>query len=211
MACGDILAAMLSITPSNLTLEIAAAAAVFVADHGLDYGSAKRKAVQQHFGNGKVPRDAMPDNEQIDDALLEHLSLFDDEHDARVQRMRLVAAALMQKLANFSPMLTGSVWKGIVAEHVPIHLQLFTDSQKEVLFSLLDLKIEPDAAEITHYKTGKMIEGLTFEWRGEPIMIGLYPFDDLRGALKETFRSGHLTDRKVRASLADLEALMSKS
>jgi hypothetical protein len=196
---------------TTLSDEIAAEAARLIADHGLDYGTAKKKAAEVVAGVSKLPRDAMPDNHQIDDALLEHLNLFDEEHPARVQRMREVAFAMMRHLSHFEPMLTGSVWKGIVAEHVPIHIQVFADNSKEVQFVLLNLDIEYDSIESKHFRTGNAVEALTFHWKNEPIMISMYGFDDLRGAVKEKISGGTLAGKSVRANLKSVEQLLEES
>jgi hypothetical protein len=196
---------------TTLSDEIAAEAARLVADHGLDYGNAKKKAAETIAGVSKLPRDAMPDNHQIDDALLEHLNLFDDDHAARVQRMREVGFAMMRHLSAFDPMLTGSVWKGIVAEHVPIHIQVFTDNGKEVQFVLLNLQIDYDSIEMKHFRTGGIVEALTFHWKNEPIMVSLYAFDDLRGAVKEKFAGGTLLGKPARGTLKNVEQLLEES
>jgi hypothetical protein len=195
---------------TTISDEIAAEAARLVADHGLDYGSAKKKAAESISGVSKLPRDAMPDNHQIDDALLEHLTLFDADHANRVHRMRTVAIAIMQRLSDFDPMLTGSVWKGIVAEHVPIHIQVFSDNGKEVQFVLLNLHIDYDSIETKHFRTGATIEALTFHWKNEPIMISLYAFDDLRGAIKEKIAGGNLAGRPVRGNLQAATQLLGR-
>ena len=57
--------------------EMAAVAAALVADSGLDYGAAKRRAAR-HLGMADAsPKGSMPDNDEIDAALREHLDLFD--------------------------------------------------------------------------------------------------------------------------------------
>jgi hypothetical protein len=196
---------------SSLTLEIAAEAARLVADHGLDYGAAKKKACANALataGISSAPRDAMPTNTQIDDALFEHFELFDEHHQGRVARMRSTALAMMQILSEFSPMLTGSVWKGIVAEHVPIHIQVFSDNHKELLFALLNEHIDYDATEMPHFRTAEPVQALTFHWRNEPIMIVLYLSDDLRGAVKEKFQGGRLNGIAKRGDIAALAALI---
>ena len=175
-----------------LRQEIAAVAARLIAEGGLDYLSAKRKAARQVLDDGRgstqqVPRGAMPDNAEIDLALREHLALFDDEHPARVARMRAAALSLMRRLEAFDPYLTGAVWKGIVAEHAPIHLQLFHDDVKAVEMRLLDDGIEFEVGEVPHFRgdgARAAVEALMLSWRGEPTMISLYPHDDLRGALR---------------------------
>jgi hypothetical protein len=171
-----------------LRRELANAAARLVADGGLDYGSAKRKAVEQLLDDARPPRGAMPDNAEVDEALREHLALFDDAHPARVARMRAVALALMGELAAFRPYLTGAVWKGIVAEHAPIHLQLFTDDVKDVEMRLLNDGHDFEVGEVPHFRgDGRAdVEALMLVWRGEPVMLTLHPSDDLRGALRGT-------------------------
>jgi hypothetical protein len=175
-----------------LRREIAAAAARLIADGGLDYGTAKRKAVQQLLDGDAPPRGAMPDNAEVDEALREHLALFDDDHPARVERMRRVALALMETLSDFTPYLTGAVWKGIVAEHAPIHLQLFHDDVKDVEIRLLNDGIDFEVGEVPHFRgdgarrggASTDVEALMTTWRGEPVMLSLYTRDDLRGALR---------------------------
>jgi len=169
-----------------LRREVALAAAQLIADSGLDYRGAKRKALQQLLGDAAVPRGAVPDNAEVDAALAEHLALFDDDHPARVARMRLAALALMDRLAAFNPYLTGAVWKGIVAEHAPIHLQLFHDDTKDIQLTLLEDRLDFEVGEVPHFRgDGRAeVEALMLGWRGEPVMLSLYRNDDLRGALR---------------------------
>ena len=168
----------------SMRLEIAAAAARLVADSGLDYGSAKQKAAREVVGTERLPRNQLPDNNEIDEALREHLLLFDDEHPARLARMRRAALELMRELSRFHPLATGAVWKGIATEHVPIHLQLFHDNGKEVGFFLIDRRVAFDATTVPHYRSGEDVEAFVFEWRGEPVLLSVYGRDDLRGALR---------------------------
>jgi hypothetical protein len=175
-----------SLETHPLRLEIAAAAAQLVADGGLDYASAKRKAIDTVLDGRPPPRGMLPDNLEIDRALAEHLDLFDPDHAARVMRMRRVALDLMRRLADCQPYLTGAVWKGIVAEHAPIHLQLFHDDGKEVTLRLLNDGIDFEVDEIAHFRDGgrTRVEALQMTWRDEPVLISLYHHDDLRGALR---------------------------
>ena len=170
--------------PAPLRLEIAAAAARLVADGGLDYASAKRKAARQVLGGESIPRGAMPDNDEVDEALREHLELFDEEHAARLARRRRAAEALMTRLEDYRPYLTGAVWKGIVAEHAPIHVQLFHDDAKEIEIRLLNDGIDYEVTTAPHFRNGPEVEALAFWWRDEPVLVSIYPADDLRGALR---------------------------
>lgn len=192
----------------DLRREIAVAAARLIADGGLDYGSAKRKAARQVLGSDAPPRGALPDNDDVDIALREHLELFDEGHAQRVDRMRRVALRLMRRLADFRPYLTGAVWKGIVAEHAPIHLQLFHDDGKDVAIFLLNDGVAFEAIEVPHFRNEqRVVEALTFEWQAEPVMVSLYAHDDLRGAL----RPGRASDGSAateRGSIEQLSALL---
>ncbi|GAA4401583.1 hypothetical protein [Quisquiliibacterium transsilvanicum] len=188
----------------GLRREIAAAAARLIADGGLDYGNAKFRAARELCG-GRAPKGSLPDNDEIDEALREHLELFDEGHAQRVDRMRRTAAALMEQLAAFHPLVTGGVWKGIVAEHAPIHLQLFHDNGKEVQFWLLDHKVDFDSDSVPHFRGHGEVEAVGFDWQGEPVMLSIYRSDDLRGALRAG--TGRQPDRGDRAALvARLEA-----
>jgi len=177
--------------------EIAAAAARLVADGGLDYGAAKTRAARDLFGQ-RVPRGVMPDNDEIDEALREHLALFDAAHPQRVAQLRSAALALMDQLADFSPLVTGAAWKGIAAEHAPIHLQLFHDNLKEVEYWLLDRRIAFEVGTIAHFAgTGEEVEAISFLWNDLPVLLSLYDPRALRGAL----RGGEDAQRGAAAAL----------
>src|SRR5690606_25371901 len=100
----------------------------------------------------------LPDNEAIDEALAEHLALFDEAHEARVLQRREAAASLMQWLEPFDPYLTGAVWKGIVAEHAPIHLQVFHDNAKEVGIALIDHQVRFETTTMAHLRNASEVE-----------------------------------------------------
>jgi hypothetical protein len=180
--------------------EVAATAARLIAEGGLDYASAKQKAVRQVFGASGVPRGVMPDNEAIDEALREHLDLFDPQHGARLTRRREVAIDLMEKLAPFRPYLTGAVWKGVVAEHAPIHLQLFHDNPKDVEIELLNRGVSFEVGTMPSFRQASVdVETISFWYRREPVLLSLYAEDDLRGALRAA--TGDLPQRGDRAAL----------
>ncbi len=163
--------------------EIAAAAARMIADGGMDYGSAKMRAARELFG-ARVPRGVVPDNDEIDEALREHLGLFDAGHPQRVRRLRNAALKLMAQLEEFSPLVTGAAWKGIATEHAPIHLQLFHDNGKEVEYWLLDRHVDFEVGTITHFAGTGEVEALSFEWNDLPVLLSLYDTRALRGALR---------------------------
>jgi hypothetical protein len=171
----------------SLRQEIAAVAARLIADTGLDYRSAKSEAAAEVLEGRSASRNLMPDNTEVDTALASHLDLFDEQHAPRVARMRAVAHELMVRLAAFRPHLTGAVWKGIVAEHAAIHLQLFHDDSKEVMLFLLEAGVQFEAMELPALGTTQApVEAVTFDFRGEPVQLALHPTDALRHGVRST-------------------------
>ncbi len=182
--------------------EIAAAAARLLADGAPDYAHAKRKAARSMLGT-RGARGRMPDNVEIDQALLEHLELFDTGHARRVRQRRQIAAQLMLELERFRPYLTGGVWKGIVTEYAPIHLQLFHDDTKDVQIDLLNRGVRFETGTMPHFRSGDDVEAFTFWHAGEPVLLSLYRHDDLRGALRATPGAGSLPERGDRGALLE--------
>jgi hypothetical protein len=174
-----------------LRAEIAVAAARMIAEDGADYGSAKRKAARQILGANKVRGDLLPDNAQIEEEVRQHNALFfGDTQPARLQHLRLLALELMAELAQFSPYLTGAVLNGTAGEHSEIHLQLFTESAKDVEIFLLNKNIQYEVSESPHFRSGQApVETLSFLKRqdgadAEGVHLSLYHVDDLRGSVK---------------------------
>ncbi len=191
----------------HLRSQIAAAAARLVADEGLDYGAAKQRGAREVLGNGPIPRNSLPKNDQVDQALLEHLELFDAQHAERLASMRAVAIAWMHKLERFVPLATGAVWKGIATEFAVIHLQLFFDNGKELQYFLLDAQIDFESICVPHFKGGGDVEAYQFEWQGEGIVLSVYDHDDIKGALKTGTASAGLTPKAERGNVEALIAL----
>lgn len=188
--------------------EIAATAARLIADHGLDYRTAKQKAIRDVVGTGSVPRNAQPTNEDVDRALREHLDLFDPGHAQRVEHMRKVAVDWMKLLAGFKPLATGAVWKGIATEHTGIHLQLFHDNGKEVQYFLIDRGVDFDAISAPHFRGGGDVEAYQFESEGETVLLVVYDFDDIKGALRPGQSGAGDADR---GDLAALQARIAQA
>lgn len=187
--------------------EIAVVAARFVAESGLDYRSARAKAARSVIGNRSIPRGAIPDDEELEEALREHLELFDPDHPERLERRRRVALEWMRILEAYHPLASGAVWRGIAAEHAPVHLHLFHDNPKDVEMDLLNLGVRFEALAMPGFKDrDSEVEALSFVWRGEPVLIALHDSRDLRGALRRDERG-----RADRGDRAALEALMAAS
>ena len=115
-------------------------AARLIAEEGIsDYSQAKRKALRQLGLPDNTP---MPSNAEVESALREWQSVFQDEEQIeRVRHLRQKAAELMSILQDFRPYLTGSVLEGTAGRYAEIDLQLFADSAKEVEIFLLNRNI----------------------------------------------------------------------
>ena len=102
-----------------------------MAEEGVrDFQSAKRKAADR-LALGDT-RD-LPTNEEIDQALQQHLQLFHrDTLALDVKRMRRLAVEAMQFLANFEPRLVGTVLSGTVTPETEIQLHVRADTPEQV-------------------------------------------------------------------------------
>jgi hypothetical protein len=195
--------------PQRVREEIAIAAARMIAEDGLDYSTAKRKAARLVVGETKIGGDFLPDNDQIEEEIREYQAIFQsDSQPAVLRRMREAALEWMEKLAAFGPYLTGAVLNGTAGEHSDIHLQCFCDNPKEVAIYLLNANVQYDVSETRHFAGRGDVETLSFLLRergAEPIgiHIALYGTDDLRGAVRADGRG-----KQARANAATVRALL---
>lgn len=191
----------------SLRAEIAAAAARMIVEDGVSYGMAKRKAARYAFGSGRVAREMLPDNAQIEEEVRIYNELFLGEtQPARLSHLRELALELMEKLAQFNPYLTGAVLNGTAGEYSEIRLQLFVDNPKDVMIYLLNRGVDFDVSETTHFKQHHApVETLSFMWKNEGVHLILYETNDFRGALK--VKSG---ERAERAKLEAVKALIAQ-
>jgi hypothetical protein len=199
--------------PQRVREEIAIAAARMIAEDGLDYSTAKRKAARQVVGETRVDGSWLPDNDQIEEEIREYQSLFQgDSQPAVLRRLREIALDWMQRLAPFNPYLTGAVLNGTAGEHSDVHLQIFCDNPKEVAIYLLNANIQYDVSETRHFAQRGYVETLSFLWKpsrnAEPvgIHIALYDTDDLRGAVRADARG-----RLARANAQAVQALLDET
>ena len=186
----------------DTSAEIAATAARMIVEEGLDYGAAKRRAVQQ-LGLPRGTR--LPDNDQLEDEVRAYLDLFcADTQPAELRALRELAAQWMARLAEFRPHLCGAVWRGTATRLSPIHLQLYCDDSKSAEIWLINQNIDYEVGE-TQGPRGDSVDLLVFtvpcRALGEPVNIGLsiLDHDDQRGALR--------LDARGRSERGDLNAL----
>lgn len=190
----------------TLQSEIAAAAARLVVEEGLEYGPAKKRAVKQL---GLNARSALPDNDQVEEAVREYIEIFcADTQPGELRALRRLALTWMERLQEFRPHLGGAVWHGTATRLSDIWLQLFCDDPKSAELRLIDHDVNytPRTVNGLH---GDTVEALSIHSRspelGEEVGVHLliYDHDDLRGALKPDAKG-----RSPRGDLAAVRALV---
>ena len=185
--------------------EIAAAAAHLVVDEGMEYAAAKRKAARD-FGS----RVDLPSNEQLEDAVREHIALFcADTQPAELQALREVAVLWMQRLAEYRPHLGGAAWRGTATKLSAVLLDLYCDDPKAAEIALINAGVDYDTGSLDRPGSREPLSVLTVSSPsaalGEPVTVHLilHDADDQRGALKPDARG-----RSWRGDLAALQRLM---
>ena len=186
--------------------EIAATAARMVVEEGLEYGPAKKRAVKQL---GLNARTALPDNDAVEDAVREYISVFcADTQPAELAALRRLALTWMERLQQFRPYLGGAVWHGTATRLSDVYLQLFCDDPKSAELALIENRVDYEPRTVTGFN-GQPVEALSFSSPsrelGETIGVHLliYDHDDLRGALKPDAKG-----RTPRGDTAAVRALL---
>jgi len=171
----------------TLKSEISAVAARMVVEEGLEYGPAKRRAVKQM---GLPLRTALPGNDEIEDAVVEYLSVFcADTQPGELLALRRLALVWMERMAAFRPYLGGAVWHGTATRLSDIYIQLFCDDSKSAEISLIDHQVNYVPRTVIGFN-GETVEALSVhafcpdlnEEVGVHLLV--YDRDDVRGALK---------------------------
>lgn len=188
---------------SEISQEIAAAAARLVVEEGLEYGPAKRRAVKVL---GLNARTALPGNDLVEEAVEEYIAIFcADTQPTELAALRALAARWMGRLAEFRPHLTGAVWRGTATRLNDIHLQLYCDDPKSAEIALINQRLSYDVSsapgprgdEVDRLSLTVPCPGLDGEAVG--LHLTILDLDDLRGALKP--------DARGRTERGDLNAL----
>jgi len=188
---------------TTLQDEIAAAAARWVVEEGLEYGPAKSRAARE-LGAGR--RSAWPDNTLVEQAVREYIAVFCPDTQAQeLAALRALACHWMERLAPFRPHLAGAVWHGTATRLSDIYLQLFCDDPKSAELALIDQGVRFQPSAVTGFQ-GEVVDALSVSCLcpglGESVGIHLMVHDhgDLRGALQP--------DRQGRRPRGDLKALL---
>lgn len=193
--------------PTSLKAEIAAAASAMVVEEGLEYGPAKRRALKQL---GLPARTALPDNDELEDAVREYIALFcADTQPAELAALRELALVWMQRMADFRPFLGGAVWRGTATRLSDIYIQLFCDDPKSAEIALIEHQVDYEPRTVTGF-TGESVDALSIRSVCKPlhetvgVHLMIYDHDDLRGALRPDARGR--TPRGDMAAVARLLA-----
>ena len=155
----------------SATEEIAAFAARLVVDEGMEYAAAKRKAARDLGARAELPS-----NEEVEDAVREHIEIFcADTQPAELQAMREAALLWMQRLAEFRPHLSGAVWRGTATRLSTVHLDLYCDDDKAVERRVQVLRKRGSDALVTgNLRSGDkvIVTAIARLFSGAPIVVG---------------------------------------
>lgn len=185
-----------------MTFEIAAAAARLIVEEGLEYGPAKRRAAKKLGLSGRI---ALPGNDEIEQEVIDYIALFCEEtQPGELRALRELALVWMQRMANFRPYLSGSVWRGTATRLSDIYIQMFCDDSKSAEIALIDQRVRYVPRAVKGF-TGETVDALSVQCFCEELKeavdvhLMVYDHDDLRGALK--------SDARGRTSRGDLAAV----
>jgi hypothetical protein len=189
--------------------DLLAVAARLVVEEGLEYGSAKKRALRQL---GLSSRAALPDNDALEDAVREYIEIFcADTQPTELAALRKLALTWMQRFAQYRPHLSGAVWHGTATRLSDIYIGLFCDDPKSAEITLLNHGVRYEVREVTGLH-GDPVQALSIHSLCQPLQetVGvhllIYEHDDVRGALKSDAKG-----RKPRGDIAALKQLISSN
>jgi hypothetical protein len=203
----------------QLRILITRQAAKLIAEGLTDYHAAKLKAARQLNCNDK---NALPDNQEIELALREHLNLFAAHSQpqalAALRRAALRAMRWLQiegqgikgqaseTASAFEPWLSGAVLNGTANEYSEIELELVGIDAKTIEFILLNRGIEFDLQETNpkskSYKPTDATKPIQYhlEFEDAPLVITLYESHAQRQAL---YPPGSIKHERVKCDQAE--------
>ncbi|MEL6868469.1 MAG: hypothetical protein AAFO81_01585 [Pseudomonadota bacterium] len=165
-------------------LSVAQEAARIMADHGIkDFQVAKRKAAERL---GLDRHGALPSNQEVEDALIEHHRLYsEDDHAAMLAQRRGIVLEFMRSIDTFEPRLVGPLLTGTAAEDSPANLHIFTDSPEDLAWLLesqgVDYKLFERRLRIQRDRSDTY-PGYRFDWGNVAIEATVFRYDGLRQA-----------------------------
>lgn len=189
-------------------LRVAQEAARLMSEHGIrDFHHAKLKAAERL---GILDTQALPRNQEIEQALREHQRLFLADRQPQLLRQRREAAVeAMGFLAAFEPRLVGAVLEGTADAHSAVCLHVFSDDPDAVVLYLREHGV-PIEMQVRRLRYGREDQPeypvLLFSADALPFDLTVLPLDALRQAPLDR---AELRPMK-RASLAQVEMLLAE-
>ena len=163
---------------------VAQEAARLMSEHGIrDFHHAKLKAAERL---GIVDTQALPRNNEIEDALREHQRLFHGDTQPQALRARREAAVeAMRFLRGFDARLVGAVLEGTADEHSAVCLHVFSDDPEAPGLFLreqgIPLETQTRRLRWSHSEQSEHTV-LLFGADGIPFDLTVLPMDALRQA-----------------------------
>jgi hypothetical protein len=189
-------------------LRVAQEAARLMSEHGIrDFHHAKLKAAERL---GIVDTQALPRNQEIEDALRERQRLFDgDSQPVQLKVRREAAVEAMRFLGRFEPRLVGAVLEGTADAHSAVCLHVFSDDLDAVTLFLREHGV-PAELQARRLRTSRDEQAdypvLLFAADGLPFDLTVLPRDALRQAPLDRIDEKPMR----RASLAAVEELLAE-
>ena len=139
-------------------VRIAQAAARLIAEHGLtDWSAAKRKARREL---GLADHEALPGNDEVEQALRNYNSLFRaDAHATSLRQQRQAALEWMERLAAWDPVLIGGVAAGWATAHSDVRLELEAEDAKAVELALINSGIDYEPGDLGQAPSTHLVAG----------------------------------------------------
>jgi hypothetical protein len=178
--------------PDREQQEVAQTAARMIVEDGLDYASARRKALQEH-GDGRRLRDA-PSNEVIEDEVRAHIAIFHaDTQPVELRALREAALRWMLRLAEFRPHLGGAVWRGTATRQSIVRIDLYCEDAKAPELAFLNRGVDYETVSEPLGRGEHSLVLVVDERNADlgdwvTIHFNVLDLDDLRGALKPDAR-----------------------
>jgi hypothetical protein len=163
---------------------VAQEAARLMSEHGIrDFHHAKLKAAERL---GIVDTQALPRNQEIEDALREHQRIFHGDSQPQALRARREAAVeAMRFLRSFDSRLVGAVLEGTADEHSAVCLHVYSDDPEAPGLFLQEqgIPLETQTRRLRWSNSDQSEHTvLLFGADGIPFDITVLPLDALRQA-----------------------------
>ncbi len=159
------------------------AARLFCEEQLTDYRQAKLKALERL---GLPPRTALPDNAQLQQAVIAYQQVFGGEaYRVQLRQMRETAVQALKLLAPFAPRLVGGAISGAVTAAHRVQIHAFCDQPELIDVFLIERKLafEQDQRRYRYPDGREETIGLVrFEGRTQGVDVAVFSDEDRRRA-----------------------------